>query len=405
MRLHPRLFILLYNSERRYPSVLIKNGTIHNGIGSTYPGDIRIAGGCIAEVGNHLEPQANEDVFDARGMDILPGFIQAVSNWGVNGSMTEIRPSANDNDETSAPIMPELDAFYAFNGRAATAQQLSAFGMTACGVAPTENNLFGGVIAAFTVEGVNPYKMVLKRDIGMMASVTNALKQTYGTRPAAPMTRMWIFTTLKEQLRKAAEYKQEADKPADEKLIALKRVVEGELPLFITCDSKLAMERVMEITAPYEKLRLVIVNGYELDGSETELVEKHIPVVVHTAAMPLDEDAMHLDKKGIAALVDKGALVALSGSAGTLAAREDCLWNAMEMMRLCHNSDKVLPLITSNPAKILGIDGVTGSLEAGKRADLVIWTEDPLTSWQARIVRTFIGGEVTYQEGDALKCM
>ena len=117
MRLHPRLFILLYNSERRYPSVLIKNGTIHNGIGSTYPGDIRIAGGCIAEVGNHLEPQANEDVFDARGMDILPGFIQTVSNWGVNGSMTEIRPSANDNDETSAPIMPELDAFYAFNGR------------------------------------------------------------------------------------------------------------------------------------------------------------------------------------------------------------------------------------------------------------------------------------------------
>ena len=114
---------------------------------------------------------------------------------------------------------------------------------------------------------------------------------------------------------------------------------------------------------------------------------------------------MHLDKKGIAALVDKGALVALSGSAGTLAAREDCLWNAMEMMRLCHDSDRVLPLITSNPAKILGIDGVTGSLEAGKRADLVIWTEDPLTSWQARIVRTFIGGEVTYQEGDALKCM
>ena len=77
--------------------MLIKNGTIHNGIGSTYPGDIRIAGGCIAEVGNHLEPQANEDVFDARGMDILPGFIQAVSNWGVNGfalpPMTTTKPA------------------------------------------------------------------------------------------------------------------------------------------------------------------------------------------------------------------------------------------------------------------------------------------------------------------------
>lgn len=76
MRLHPRLFILLYNSERRYPSVLIKNGTIHNGIGSTYPGDIRIAGGCIAEVGNHLEPQANEDVFDAREWTSCPALFR-----------------------------------------------------------------------------------------------------------------------------------------------------------------------------------------------------------------------------------------------------------------------------------------------------------------------------------------
>ena len=386
-------------------TMLIKNGTIHDGTGKTYSGDVRIADGCIAQLGSGLSPREGEPVFDAAGKHILPGFIQTLSNWGVNGSMTEIRPSANDNDETSAPIMPELDAFYAFNGRAATAQQLSAFGLTACGVAPTENNLFGGVIAAFTVEGVNPYKMVLRRDIGMMASVTNALKQTYGTRPAAPMTRMWIFTTLKEQLRKAAEYKPEADKPTDDKLAALKRVVEGELPLFVTCDSKLALERVMEITASYEKLKLVVVNGYQLDGSEDYLLEKKIPVVVHTAAMALDEDAMTLDKKGIAKLIDKGALVALSGSAGTLAAREDCLWNAMEMMRLYHDSDKVLPLITANPAKILGIDNITGTVEVGKRADLVIWSADPLTSWQARILRTYIGGEVTYREGDALKCM
>ena len=162
MRLHPRLFILLYNSERRYPSVLIKNGTIHNGIGSTYPGDIRIAGGCIAEVGNHLEPQANEDVFDARGMDILPGFIQAVSNWGVNGSMTEIRPSSEDNDERSDPVTPELNVAYAFNGRACTVQQLPAFGITAVMVTPTDNNVFGGQMGVYTTHGVNPFKMCLK---------------------------------------------------------------------------------------------------------------------------------------------------------------------------------------------------------------------------------------------------
>lgn len=386
--------------------MLIKNGTIHNGIGSTFPADIRIADGCIAELGNNMIPAENEEVFDAAGMEILPGIIQTISSWGVNGSMTEIRPSSQDNEEKSSPITPELDAFYAFNGRAATAQQLGAFGVTAAGVTPADTNLFGGVIAAFTLEGVNPYKMVLKRDIGMMASVTNKLKQTYGTRQIAPMTRMWIFTSLEEQLRKAAEYKAEADKPADDKLAAIKRVVEGELPLFIAMDSKLALNRVLEITAKYPALKLVAVNGFEFDGSEDVLLEKNIPVVVRTADMPLSEDAMRLDMKGILTLAKKGVSVALSGpDAGAFCAREGCLWDAIAMMKICHDSDLVLPMITSVPAKVLGIDNITGSIETGKRADLVIWSADPLKTYRAKIVRTVVGGEVIYREGDALKCM
>ena len=156
--------------------MLIKNGRIHDGLGAVREEDLRIADGLIQTIGFNLVPQENEEVFDAAGMEILPGFVQAISNWGVNGGIQEIRPSSNDNDEHSNPIMPEMDAFYAFNGRAATYQQLGAFGLTACGVAPTDNNLFGGTIAAFTTEGLNPYKMCLKRGIAMMASVTPNLK-------------------------------------------------------------------------------------------------------------------------------------------------------------------------------------------------------------------------------------
>ena len=386
--------------------MLIIGGNIHDGLGKVYKTNLRVENGLIAQMGEGLVPNAGEEVFDATGMEILPGFVQAISNWGVNGSATEIRPSSNDNDERSNPITPELDGFYAFNGRAATAQQLGAFGLTSCGVAPTDNNLFGGTIAAFEVDGINPYKMLISRDIAMMASVTVNLKTTYGLRQMAPMTRMWIYTNFAEQLRKAKDYKEEEGKPKDDKLTALKRVVEGELPLFVSCDSITAIEHVRDICENFPDLKLVIVNGFGLQGDEDWIIEKNVPLIVRTAPYTMDEYAMELNLAGIAKLVDKGAQVALSGSySNSFAAREDMLWACAEMMRVMHDSDKVLSMATSIPAKIMGIDDKLGSIECGKRADIVIWSADPMASYQAKIIRTYQGGKEIYKEGDEMKCL
>lgn len=386
--------------------MLIKNGNLHDGCGSVKKGDLRIVDGKIAQIGEALAAAEAEEVFDASGMEVFPGFVQAISLWGVNGSMQEIRPSSNDNDERSNPITPELDAFYAFNGRAASIQQLGAYGVTSCGVAPSDNNLFGGTIAAFAVEGVNPYRMCLRREIGMMASVTPNLKKTYGTRPAAPMTRMWIFTNFAEQLRKASEYKETPDKPADDKLAALQRVVRGELPLFVSCDSLAAVERVREITDQYPELKLILVNGFGLTGEEEWIVERKIPLVVRTASNPMEEDAMTLDLKAIAALAQKGVPVALSGTyTNSLPIREDLLWNGAEMMRVVHDPEQVLSMITSTPAKILGIEDQVGALKEGLRADIVIWSDHPMKTYQAKVVRTYQAGEVIYKEGDEKTCM
>ena len=405
--------------------MLIKNGKVHDGLGKVRNVDIRIKDGIIDEIGKGLRAKAKEEVFDAKGMDIMPGFIHAISAWGVNGSWTEIRPSSNDNDEKSEPITPELDAFYAFNGRAITGQQLGAFGITSCGVAPTDNNLFGGQIAAFTVDGVNPYNMCLRRGIGMKASVRTDMKKVYGTRSIAPQTRMWIFGTLEEQFRKAKEYlekqeaaekaKVEAEKekekekapelPRDPKLEAIGKVITGELPLFISCDSLTAIERVRDIIKPYKNIKLVLVNGYGLTGNEQWIIRNKIPVVVKTAGDLMDEEPKALDLKGIAKLYEKGAFIVMSGAMSQIGSREDMLWNAAEMMRVMHDAEKVLPLLTSNPAKLLGIDDVTGSIEVGKRADIVIWNGNPLKTWKASVVKTLLAGETIYKEGDEMKCM
>ena len=74
-------------------------------------------------------------------------------------------------------------------------------------------------------------------------------------------------------------------------------------------------------------------------------------------------------------------------------------------MRVLHDTEKTLPLLTSVPARLLGIADQTGSIREGLLADLVVWSGNPLESWEARVVTAYQAGEVIYKEGDALKCM
>lgn len=384
--------------------MLIKNGRIHNGKGEIFSTDIRIKDGKILEIGEGLKKNRNEEVVDASGLEVFPGFIQTLASWGINGSMTEIRPSSQDNDELSDPITPQLNVKYAFNGRAATAQQLGAFGLTTIGVTPTDNNLFGGTMAVFEVDGLNPFEMLVKDEVGMKASVRNSVKRAYGKRNIAPQSKMWLFQQFAEQLRKASEYKIEKGKERDMKMEALQKVLKKKLPLFVSVDTKQDALNVLEILKPY-KVKAVLCNGFEIDKNCKWLIDKKVPLVVRSNSMTMDETAMNLDLKGIAELSEKGLVVALSGVDSSWQIREDVLWLGISMMRIMKDERKVLPMMTYNPAKILSVDDITGSIEEGKRADIVLWDKNPLESFQARIMKTYMGGKLIYKEGDELRCL
>lgn len=388
--------------------MLIANGTVHDGKGIAYPASVRIEDGVIAEVACDLEPHAGEEVLDAAGMEVMPGFVQALGHWGVNGSMTEIRPSAQDNDELSDPITPELEAFYAFNGRAATVQQLGAWGITAQGVAPTDNNLFGGTVSVVALSGVNPYRLLIKRDVAMAASVMGTMRDAYGKRGVAPQTRMWIFAQFDEQLRRASAYDPKPGDKPDDKLAALKPVVEGELPLIVSCDGGTAIAHVRDILQKYPKVRLVVANGSGLTGDEDWMAEHDVPLIVRIPSSPLEEagSPAPFSWKAVAKLMDKGVTVALAGEySNTLGAREDLIWCAAELMKELHDPERVLTTITSAPAQILGAGDTIGAIAPGMRADVCVWSANPLKTYDAHVVRTFQAGEPVWAEGDEKTCM
>lgn len=61
--------------------------------------------------------------------------------------------------------------------------------------------------------------------------------------------------------------------------------------------------------------------------------------------------------------------------------------------------ERAIGWITSNAAKALGIDEQTGSLEAGKMADVVIWSGNPFSVY-AKAGQVFIDGALVYDRDD-----
>ena len=381
--------------------MLLKNAVIHDGLGHEFTGDLRIEDGLIVEVAAHIEGEGE----DLGGAHVLPGFIDTLSKWGINGTAYEIRPSSDDNDEKSDPVTPEMDVIYAFNGRAMTAQQLPAFGVTACGVMPSDNNVFGGQGAAFVTDGVNGYRMCLKRGVGLKASVGKEVKRVYGGRGVMPTTRMGIFEILRSNLRKAAEYDPEKEGvEKSDKLAAIRAAIDGEMPLFNAADDANDRQLVMDIVRPYEKMKVVFTMTSLLAESDLELDPERVSFIDAFACSDGDPRSMHKRFDILMQLIDKGVRVAVSAKMGHSYSREWVLWEGMELTKHIADTEKVLSLLTSEPAKMLGIDDVTGSIEAGKRADLVIWSMNPLTDFRAKVLRTMIAGKTVYKEGDEMKC-
>ena len=88
-------------------------------------------------------------------------------------------------------------------------------------------------------------------------------------------------------------------------------------------------------------------------------------------------------------LTDAGVLTSLHSDDSQISSRMN--WEAAKMLKTGISEEQALALVTSSTAKILGIDKRVGSLEPGKDADFVIWSESPLST-KAHAEQTWIDG-------------
>lgn len=371
--------------------ICLKHGIVHDGKGHVeLDCDLLVDEGKIIKIGKNLVCDQGE-VMDVTGMHVMPGWIDPLSSWGCTAG----RGQGCDNDEASDPMTPQLNVLYAFDPQSMNYQELYGYGITAVGVAPSNHNILGGTMAVLKSYGHNWSDMLVKEEVAMKGSVNQLVKDTYGKRNVAPMTKMGIFSALRELIQKTHSNLEEDIK--DSKVKALKPVLEKKLPFFVSCNTKAETESLFHCLQE-EEVDLVLANMYQLD---TSLKNKDCSLILGDLTDGFNSLTGQVDFTALFDLIEAGQLVSLSAFGDAVSpGREILMWNAHHLLaqanRLERNftSEDVLKMLTSIPAQLLQVEDRIGSLEVDKDADIIVWTGNPLETFQALPHTIIINGQL-----------
>lgn len=164
----------------------------------------------------------------------------------------------------------------------------------------------------------------------------------------------------------------------DEDDAAMARAVDGEVPLVVEVHRANEIRRLLEKTAQFDRLRLVLAGATEALSCADDLAERDVPVILWPTPMGAtrpDEWREH-DLALAGELARKGVRV-LFGSGGTATARE---LRYLAALAVGHGMEReaALQAITSEPARVFDSGGRLGSLEPGRSADVLVFDGDPL---------------------------
>lgn len=174
-------------------------------------------------------------------------------------------------------------------------------------------------------------------------------------------------------------------------LQALLPAVRGEMPVFFRADSEWQLRTLFVFLAEFPTIRGVVVGGTEAFKVADELAANDLPVILTSAYSPTpSQDESILASYRNAALLHEAGVKFAFGTGSTSDVRK-LPYHAAHSVAFGLPAEEGLKAVTLNTAEILGMDDLIGSLEPGKRADLLITDGDPLQAltW---IDKMFIGG-------------
>lgn len=359
-------------------ATLIKNGLIHDAVHrGAYIADILLAGGKIAAIGTDLTAPAGAEIFDADGLDVYPGFVDAHTHIGLDGY--GIGYEGCDYNEMNDIWTPQLRAIDGINPRDPSLAIARKAGVTCVCTGPGSANVLGGTFLAMKTVGYRIDNMIVKDPVAMKCAFGENPKRCY--RDKCDSTRMSTAAFLRGALMQAKDYgarKQAANgdvtkMPAyNQKLEALLPVLAGEIPLKAHAHQANDIFTALRIAHEFG-LRITLEHVTEGHLIVDELAkEKDVPMAVGPSLTHASK--FELQNKSWATpgvLAKAGCHVSIITDNSVIPQQYLPLCAGMAVKAGMDEFD-ALKAITINPAEHIGVADRVGTLEVGKDADVVI---------------------------------
>lgn len=380
--------------------VIITGATIHVGNGQIINnGYITFNKGKITAIGEGSAPSvAGATIVDASGKQVYPGFICPITTLGL----VEIEEGARGtvDDTETGDLNPHVRSLVAFNTDSKVIPTVRSNGILLAQPTP-EGGIVSGQSSVMMLDGWNWEDAAYKKDIGIHITwpVSRAGRGRRGgfalaTPPAESPAEIAqrAIDNINNLFIQAQAYAAETRHTVTNiRLEAMRGLFNGTKKLFINADGAKEIQQAANFVKKYN-LSAVIVGGKESYLVADVLKQNNIPVILkETQTLPdKDEDDVYLPYKLPKMLQDAGVLYGLTGIG--FWRQRNLPFEAGEAVGYGLTKEQALSMITLNNAKILGIDKTTGTLEAGKDANLFISTGDALDMLTLDVTAEYIQG-------------
>ena len=377
-------------------AIVLKGGIFHLGNGQVLEnGSIRFENGIITEIGSSVN-ESNCELINTNGKHIYPGLILPNNTVGL----TEISAVRSTRDfQESGDFNPNVRSLIAYNTDSEIIPTMRSNGILLAQVTP-QGGYISGTSSVMEMDGWNWEDAVNKADAGVhMNWVPTFTRDCSGGFPHGLKKndkRDEEIQQLDNFFNEALAYsKQEGTKNRNLKFEAMKGLFDGSKTLFINVNfSKEIVESVL-FAKKHQVKKIVIAGGSDAYEVVSFLKENNIPVIlneIHRLPERDEEDVYHPYK--LPYLLNKaGVLVSLAFEDPTRA--RNLPFQAGTAIAYGVPKEEALKMITSNTAKILGIDDKVGVLEKGKQATLVVSNGDLLDMRSNAVIHAFIRGKKT----------
>jgi imidazolonepropionase-like amidohydrolase len=379
--------------------IAILGGTAHIGNGTVIENSIIVlSNGKITAIGNAdttpITLQAM-DVIDAKGKHVYPGFIASNTSLGLV-EVDAVRASV-DKSEIGG-MVPNVRSQIAYNAESKIVESMRPNGVLIAQVAPGGGRI-SGKSSIMQLDAWNWEDATLKADDGVHLNWPSSFSR--GSLWMGEPRGLKPNPDYADQVKEVTDFvaQSKAYLNGDRKIknliySALEGLFDGSEKLYIHVDDEKGITDAVNFAKANDIKNMVIVGGYQAYLVANLLKNNNIPVLInHTHSLPdLEDDDYNLPYINPKLLVDAGVLVGIQNGKTDNFQTRNLPFYAGQVAGQGLGKEEALKLITSNTAKILGIDKQLGTLEAGKDATLFISEGDALDMRTNQLTHAFING-------------